>query len=580
MPDVNVIDEFIVALGIDPANFTKGQEEVVNKFKKTQEEVRKGAGNIENSAKKAVDSFSKLRNQVIGLFALFTAGKGVKEFVFGITSMDAALGRLAPRMGESVSNMSAWYGVAEMTGGNAASMASSFQTLTQNVQMFTLTGQSSIIPYLRALHVNLADSNGKLKTASELYLDIADAVEKSGMGKPQAAALLTAMGIDSDTINILLQGKIATEAMLTQVQKLGVATKEDTDAAKGLQKEWAGLKVASTSMGRTLMTIVTPALDFVLRGLTAIAEWLLDHKGILVAGFTMLATAVTIFSAAIAASSVGFAGLSAAILATPIGWIIAGIGAISLAGYELVKHWDDIRDWWNNLWTDMAKMSGVPGSDMENTADADYMHLRGSGAANSNDPQAQQDIDSFVKMGWSRSQATGIVANLQAESGGNSHALGDGGHAYGLAQWHRNRQEAFYKWSGQDMHTATRAQQLAFVNYELRHGGERGAGEALSGAGSASEAAAIISRLYERPRNAGGEARHRAAIAVALSHSGAPGAALASSGGVRHISNHSDTRINKIEVVTSATDAHGIARALRPALERNAFAAQATGGPS
>lgn len=49
-----------------------------------------------------------------------------------------------------------------------------------------------------------------------------------------------------------------------------------------------------------------------------------------------------------------FLAVGAAIEATPIGWIITGIALVSVAGYELVKHWDDIKHWWHRLWGDMS----------------------------------------------------------------------------------------------------------------------------------------------------------------------------------------------------------------------------------
>src|SRR5260363_90445 len=45
--------------------------------------------------------------------------------------------------------------------------------------------------------------------------------------------------------------------------------------------------------------------------------------------------------------------------------------------------------------------------------------------------------------GWTHKQAAGIVANLKIESGLNPKAVGDGGKAYGIAQWHPPRQAEF-----------------------------------------------------------------------------------------------------------------------------------------
>jgi hypothetical protein len=130
--------------------------------------------------------------------------------------------------------------------------------------------------------------------------------------------------------------------------------------------------------------------------------------------------------------------------------------------------------------------------------------------------QAEADIQKLMGMGWSRAQAAGIAANIQRESQGNEKAVGDKGQAYGLAQWHPDRQAAFAKWAGKDIRASSRDEQLAFINYELRQGGEQGAGGALAKARNAAEAAAIVSRQYERPADVVGEAAKRAGMAVAL----------------------------------------------------------------
>lgn len=103
--------------------------------------------------------------------------------------------------------------------------------------------------------------------------------------------------------------------------------------------------------------------------------------------------------------------------------------------------------------------------------------------------------------GWTKEQAAGIAANLQRESGFNPHVEvnNDKEKAYGIAQWHRDRQEDFKKWSGHDIRQSTLAEQLKFVTYELRKGKEQRAGRMLMQAGSAEEAGRVISRHYERP---------------------------------------------------------------------------------
>ena len=121
----------------------------------------------------------------------------------------------------------------------------------------------------------------------------------------------------------------------------------------------------------------------------------------------------------------------------------------------------------------------------------------------------------FESQGWSRDQAAGIVANLVKESNLSPTAVGDGGRAYGIAQWHPDRQANFERFTGHSIQNSTVGEQLAFVNHELRTT-EAGAGNRLRGADTAAEAGAIVSRYYERPADADGAASARAQLATQI----------------------------------------------------------------
>ena len=123
--------------------------------------------------------------------------------------------------------------------------------------------------------------------------------------------------------------------------------------------------------------------------------------------------------------------------------------------------------------------------------------------------RVRQAMNYFVGQGWTAAQAAGIVANLQAESGLQPDATGDGGLAYGLAQWHPDRQANFQSSIGWGIRGSSFADQLRFVQFELTTGGEAGAGNLLRGAAGAYDAGATISRNYERPADREGEATRR-----------------------------------------------------------------------
>jgi hypothetical protein len=128
----------------------------------------------------------------------------------------------------------------------------------------------------------------------------------------------------------------------------------------------------------------------------------------------------------------------------------------------------------------------------------------------------QRALNFFVAQGWTRAQALGLVANIQAESGFNAKAIGDNGLAFGLCQWHSDRQADFKNLNGHSIQESTFSEQLAFVNFELRNGKEKNAGTRLMRQQTAAQAAEVVSTFYERPADTQGSATKRAALAVSF----------------------------------------------------------------
>lgn len=107
-------------------------------------------------------------------------------------------------------------------------------------------------------------------------------------------------------------------------------------------------------------------------------------------------------------------------------------------------------------------------------------------------------VTGLTAKGWTREQAIGVAANIEQESRYNPAAVGDGGKAYGIAQWHPDRQANFEKAMGKSIRGSSIDDQVSFIDWELRNT-EKAAGNRLRSASTAADAAAIFSEHYERP---------------------------------------------------------------------------------
>ncbi|MFT8334677.1 MAG: phage tail tip lysozyme [Acetobacter orientalis] len=105
----------------------------------------------------------------------------------------------------------------------------------------------------------------------------------------------------------------------------------------------------------------------------------------------------------------------------------------------------------------------------------------------------------FMGSGYTGQQAAGLVANLMQENQEFDPAkVGDHGTAYGLAQWHKDRQDDFKRVMGHDIHGSSREEQLRFMKWELDNQSYLG-GDGIKHASNAAQAAALASVNFFRP---------------------------------------------------------------------------------
>lgn len=112
----------------------------------------------------------------------------------------------------------------------------------------------------------------------------------------------------------------------------------------------------------------------------------------------------------------------------------------------------------------------------------------------------------FIQQGLTAEQAAGFVGNLQAESGPrlDHTAVGDGGRAWGIAQWHPDRRRIWEQWKGRRwtrQNPPGFREQLQFIWYELQNS-ERRAFSKIRSTNTVAEAAVAVDRFYERSSGA------------------------------------------------------------------------------
>lgn len=261
-----IIDHLILELDLDPKKFDAGLKKQAEAYLKLKQDAQSGGKDIEQSNKALDLSFGKIQNRVLSLAAIFMGGMGMKEFVSYVVGTDNALGNLSPQLHTSVSDLSAWSGVATKIGASAGTVTTSIQNLVNDLANFSLTGESKVVPVLRALKkengdlaVAVTDSNNKLRNTTEILLDLSEWAHRQN-DPARAAAVLRMLGFDQDGINLMLKGRDYLRASLDEMRKIGTVSQEDAEAARDLTAAWNKLERSSQSLGRSILTDLTPAI--------------------------------------------------------------------------------------------------------------------------------------------------------------------------------------------------------------------------------------------------------------------------------------------------------------------------------
>lgn len=170
-------------------------------------------------------------------------------------------------------------------------------------------------------------------------------------------------------------------------------------------------------------------------------------------------------------------------MSSPIGLALETIAGAIAAGFIVknifgIESWKDVGEKLKEGFINFTSPTAIPGVNQTPETDTgsnifDWgkelngkskdgkVHIQGSN-------RAQEAMDYFQKMGLTKEQSSGIVGNLMHESGMNEKAVGDNGLAYGLGQWHPDRQSYFKEAYGKNMKDSSSfTEQLAFVWHEL-----------------------------------------------------------------------------------------------------------------
>lgn len=596
---MTVIDALVVTLGLDASGWRRGREEAGKDLKGLKDEAAAASKTVSTLAKTAAE-----------LFAVFLGGRALKEFVEDVTQANTQLERLSRNTNTSVRELQSWGQVTARNGGTAQGFQGTLTGLSKQLTEIAVTGQSSVLPYFRALGVHLGDARGHARPLTDILTETLDKL--AALPDRQLANNLgLMMGIDQGTLNAGLDGTLRQQ--LARQRELNPLTEQAARDSRALANAMYDAGQASEGVGRVFLEFVTPALTRFFELVTRGMEWLRQHQAVLavIAGTLAVAFAPAVWAAATAVWA----------LLAPILLLAAPILAVGAALALLADDWNvwrkggkaalgDTWDYWNDLW----KKVGGSGPQVQDALHKalgfvyDFLHglwtgdamgansivdnltngfeLLKQGGPHSTGQQRQAAMDELMREGYSWDQAAGITAALNAEGQGlDPGATNPTSGAYGVGQWLgvRKRNLAAFA-ASRGMDPSQLMTQLLFRREEenpaspYADAGAVAARRAILGTQDSSAAASAYLQMNERPGPGLGGDLDRVKTGLWLLNMSRQPSASDRGGSTSTTSNRSsEVNVGEVHVHTQATDAHGMARGAAGAL-RDQLADQADSG--
>lgn len=315
----NIIDQFFISIGL-----------------KT-EDVQKGMADLEG---KLSAGFEHIANTVV---APLLGALSVSSLFQNIIAEADSIGKFADQIGVAAGELQAWGESAKLAGGSMEGLQGSIKGLNDKLSDLSVKGQGESLDFFRALGVDALDANGKARSAFDVMKDIAGSIED--MSRQESAGILQKLGMDSGTIQLLQQGKLALEDALKLQKEIGVYTKEDTQIAANfndaVDKLTRSFKMAFVPIMRTITPLLTKF------GEAAMQAFIYLRKHAVVSQ-TVVAGLAAMFMVKLLPA---IKATTMAMLRNPLTWLIAAFVALGLVVEDFFYYLDGGKSALNDFWS-------------------------------------------------------------------------------------------------------------------------------------------------------------------------------------------------------------------------------------
>ncbi|ALR88229.1 MULTISPECIES: phage tail tip lysozyme [Acetobacter] len=504
--------------------------------------MRKGMADLSRSTLNAFRSVGRLVPEM-GILTSASSIAGVYKLASAWATFGTNLRTTARSIGMNPGRLMALRNAARLSGGSADAMGGALGQLA-NLKWEVPNGFApQAAAQLQAFGIRVEEL--KKLSPDQMFDRIAKKIRGIKNPTAQAIAVTSLFGEQAaGLLPIFQQSEREFQNNIRLAKRYGVVNKAGADAAARMQKSQQELSLAVEGFGYSIAEAVEPSITGLVRWMAELIaanrKWIAqDLAGYVkrivtwlqTGGWNEIETRISGvlqriksvvdylggWKAAAVAAVAGMGALWGAPVLGGLASIVAAVGGISagflaataaagglLAAIGKLSQTDSGRNFLDGMpgfsWLDDFLSRYTP---FGRSYDDQRKSMSAQNLGGSSSIAAGRSIQSFfMRNGYTSEQAAGLVANLSQESGFNPDKPGDNGTAYGMGQWHSDRQADYlrlYHHRMQDVHgDQARDEQLNFMMWELKNRSYLGDSQ-LRRAGTASQAAAIASVDYFRP---------------------------------------------------------------------------------
>lgn len=283
---MSILESFYLLFETNSEDVEKG----TSKAKGAADKLNKSLADTKDTSNKLGSSLLNIAHQFTGALLGSLSLGGILAGIKSAADYANELHKASKTLGESVESLDVWGKAVEKNGGTAQGFVQTVKTLTQGLQQVDANGMRPAAQEFSKLGISITNSQGKLKSATELLPSLAAAFEK--LSKAKSFSIGRSLGLDEATILLLQRGRREVDGIILKQKELGVVTKQDAEIAAKFNEQWEDTKHSFSSLFTLVATSVLPAFTSIANAFEKVAVFFRKHSDFIVGSLIAIGSAL------------------------------------------------------------------------------------------------------------------------------------------------------------------------------------------------------------------------------------------------------------------------------------------------